>query len=88
MAARALAANGAKVYITGRRKDVLEASARIHGSKESLGLSGGSIIPLEMDVTSKASTKAAVETVQKESGFVNVYVPLSTILMDCSLAIV
>ena len=40
MAAQALAANGAKVYITGRRKEVLENAAKSHNPDE-----GGQIIP-------------------------------------------
>lgn len=40
MAAQALAANGAKVYIVGRRKEVLENAAKTHSPDE-----GGSIIP-------------------------------------------
>lgn len=40
MAAQALAANGAKVYITGRRKEALEKAAQEHDPK-----TGGQIIP-------------------------------------------
>ncbi|KAJ5721736.1 uncharacterized protein N7483_009670 [Penicillium malachiteum] len=72
VAARALAANCAKVYITGRRSDVPEKSAAIHGSQEALGPSGGTIIPLQMDVTSKESIEKAVQTIQKDNGYVNV----------------
>ena len=72
MYAQALAANGAKVYITGRRLDVLETSARVHGSAEKLGVQGGKIIPLVLDVTNKDSIKTAVEHITKEEGYVNV----------------
>ncbi|KAJ6028325.1 hypothetical protein N7540_003901 [Penicillium herquei] len=72
VAARALAANGAKVYITGRRSDVLEKSATIHGSQEALGSSGGSIISLQMDVTSKESIEKVVQTIQQDNSYVNV----------------
>lgn len=41
MATQALAANGARVYITGRRKDALENAAKTH-SPDNLG---GEIIP-------------------------------------------
>ncbi|ORY56584.1 uncharacterized protein BCR38DRAFT_450651 [Pseudomassariella vexata] len=73
-AAKTLAANGAKVYITGRRIDVLETSARIHGAPENLGANGGSIVPIAMDVTSKESIKAAVDTIIQKDGHVNLLV--------------
>ena len=69
--AQTLAANGAKVYITGRRVDVLETSARVHGAPEKLGASGGSIVPLAMDVASKDSVRAVVATITENEGFVN-----------------
>ncbi|KAI0601635.1 hypothetical protein F4775DRAFT_589403 [Biscogniauxia sp. FL1348] len=69
-----LAANGAKVYITGRRTEVLEKSARIHSDAERLGSSGGSIVPLVMDVTSKESIKAVVDEISAKETHVNVLV--------------
>ncbi|KAI1801239.1 NAD(P)-binding protein [Daldinia bambusicola] len=74
MIAQTLAANGAKVYITGRRTDVLEASARIHGSPEKLGPLGGSIIPITMDVTSKDSIRKVAAEITEKEGFVNILV--------------
>jgi NAD(P)-dependent dehydrogenase (short-subunit alcohol dehydrogenase family) len=71
--AQTFAENGAKVYITGRRESVLEKSAEIHGSVERLGNSGGAIIPLQMDVTSKDSIKNAVAQIAEKEGFLNVY---------------
>lgn len=73
MAARALAANGAKVYIAGRRTDVLEASAKAHGTPDKLGNSGGSLVPIAMDITSKESLSRAVAEISAKDGFVNVY---------------
>lgn len=73
-AAQALAANGAKVYITGRRQNVLEASASVHGATEALHSSGGSIVPLQMDVTSKESIQEAVQVISAQEKFVNVLI--------------
>ncbi|KAK2052494.1 NAD(P)-binding protein [Colletotrichum caudatum] len=72
--AQALAANGAKVYITGRRREVLEQSARVHGSAQEVIASGGQIIPLAMDVTSKDSIESAVDRISETDGYVNVLV--------------
>ncbi|KAI0116533.1 hypothetical protein GGR51DRAFT_321040 [Nemania sp. FL0031] len=72
--AQTLAANGARVYITGRRADVLETSARVHGAREKLGESGGEIIPLVMDVTDKESIKNAVGKIEAKEGYLNVLV--------------
>ncbi|KAL8735658.1 MAG: hypothetical protein Q9166_000827 [cf. Caloplaca sp. 2 TL-2023] len=71
---QALATNGCKVYITGRRLDVLETTARIHGSPDKLGPQGGSIIPIVMDVTSKESIKGAVDHITKTEGYLNLLV--------------
>lgn len=72
MYAQAFAANGAKVYITGRRQEVLETSARVHGSEDKIGSSGGKIVPLVMDVTNKDTIKAAVDHITQTDGYVNV----------------
>ncbi|KAH3912587.1 hypothetical protein HBH56_116930 [Parastagonospora nodorum] len=74
MYAQALATNGAKVYITGRRQEVLEKSARVHGSADKIGSSGGQIVPLALDVTSKDSIKSAVDHITKTDGYLNVLV--------------
>ncbi|KAI5863846.1 NAD(P)-binding protein [Durotheca rogersii] len=74
MIAQTLAANGAKVYITGRRADVLERSARIHGTPEKLGPLGGSIVPIAMDVTSKDSIKSVVAEIGQKEQYVNLLV--------------
>jgi NADP-dependent 3-hydroxy acid dehydrogenase YdfG len=68
---QALATNGSKVYITGRRLEVLETTARIHGSPDKLGPQGGSIIPLVMDVTSKESIKGVVDHIARTEGYLN-----------------
>lgn len=63
MATQALAANGAKVYITGRRWDVLRSAAETHSPAE-----GGSIIPVgPCDVTKKDDLQRLVDEIsQKE----------------------
>ena len=62
--AKALAANGVKVYVTGRRADKLKDAETQHPS-------GGSIIAVQMDVTDKESIQAGVDTIAKNEKFVN-----------------
>ena len=72
MMAKALALNGArKVYIIGRRKEVLEAAA-----KES---PHGNIIPLVGDVTSKHALQSIASLIEKEVGCINVLIANSGI---------
>ncbi|KAG8706880.1 Splicing factor [Ceratobasidium sp. 395] len=63
MIAKALAANGAKVYVGSRRSEAVEGSAQEHGPK-----ADGHLIPLELDVTDKTSIKNAVQTIQQNEG--------------------
>ncbi|GAA5878905.1 hypothetical protein JCM8547_007549 [Rhodosporidiobolus lusitaniae] len=60
--AKALAANGAKVYITGRRKEVLDKAVEEGG----VFPSGGSLHALPMDVTKRESILEGVKVVAKE----------------------
>jgi NAD(P)-dependent dehydrogenase (short-subunit alcohol dehydrogenase family) len=63
--ARALAFNGArKVYILGRRLEVLKTVAQAHAS----------LAPLKCDVTSKEDLQAAVDHITTEVGYVNLVV--------------
>ena len=72
MMTKALALNGAhKVYIIGRRKEMLEAAA-----KES---PHGNIVPLVGDVTSKDNLQSIVSYVEKEVGYINVLIANSGI---------
>ncbi|RYP19567.1 hypothetical protein DL765_003294 [Monosporascus sp. GIB2] len=65
MMTKALVGAGAKkVYILGRRKDVLEEAAALHPS----------IIPVECDVSTKSSLQAAVDFVAKDAGYVNLLI--------------
>ncbi|SJL11736.1 uncharacterized protein ARMOST_15144 [Armillaria ostoyae] len=66
--AKAFATNGAKVYITGRRLDVLEkAAASITGVP-------GTIVPLQMDVTDEESVKAGAKHVEGIDGKLDILV--------------
>ena len=82
--ARALLGAGAKkVYILGRRRDVLEkaaseSSAELKKASTSSGTSGV-MIPVECDVTSKASLQSAVDFVTKDAGYLNLLVANSGI---------
>lgn len=70
MAAQALAANGAKVYITGRRSEVLEKAAKSHNPHE-----GGEIIPLgPCDVTKKADLEKMYDELASKEKYINLLV--------------
>ncbi|QRV95628.1 short chain dehydrogenase [Ceratobasidium sp. AG-Ba] len=69
MAAKGLASNGAKVYIGGRRKEVVDKAAAEH-SKDITG----KIIPIALDVTDKASIESAVEIISKSDGKLDVLI--------------
>ncbi|XXG99870.1 hypothetical protein Hte_006211 [Hypoxylon texense] len=63
--ARALAFNGArKVYIVGRRLEVLKTAAKEHSS----------LVPIQGDVTSKADLQSVVDQITAEVGYVNLVV--------------
>ncbi|KAK0197874.1 hypothetical protein F5146DRAFT_1130798 [Armillaria mellea] len=68
MIAKAFAANGAKVYITGRRLNVLEqAAASVTGVP-------GSIVPIQMDVTDEESVKAGAKRIEGVDGKLDILV--------------
>lgn len=69
MAARALAANGMRVYITGRRKEVLDKAVDESGAFES----GGSIVALQMDVTDRESILSGVKAIEQKEEFISLY---------------
>ncbi|KDQ60424.1 hypothetical protein JAAARDRAFT_191803 [Jaapia argillacea MUCL 33604] len=83
--ARGLAANGAKVYISGRRTDVLD---KVSVEQAQQGLT---LIPLPMDVTNKTTIKDAVKTIKNEDGKLHILVnnaggkgPISSFIVDQS----
>ncbi|KAK0197863.1 hypothetical protein F5146DRAFT_1218565 [Armillaria mellea] len=66
--AKTFAANGAKVYITGRRLDVLEnAVSSVTGVP-------GSIVPLQMDVTNEENVKAGAKDIENIDGKLDILV--------------
>lgn len=68
MAAQVLAANGAKVYITGRRQEALERAAAQHHP----GQVGGEIIPCgPCDVTKKADLEKLYEEIAAKEKYLN-----------------
>ncbi|EUC32734.1 hypothetical protein COCMIDRAFT_99935 [Bipolaris oryzae ATCC 44560] len=70
MAAQALAANGAKVYITGRRQEALETAAKSHNPDE-----GGQIIPLSpCDVTKKDDLERMYQELASKEKYINLLV--------------
>ncbi|KAF5315071.1 hypothetical protein D9619_007292 [Psilocybe cf. subviscida] len=69
MIAQGLAAAGAKVYITGRRLDVLEKVAAAWDKQI-----GGEILPLQMDVTNKESIAKAKKSIEEKEGKLHILV--------------
>jgi len=70
MATQALAANGARVYITGRRVDALENAAKSHSPTD-----GGEIIPIgPCDVTKKEDLENIVAQISKKEKYINLLV--------------
>jgi len=70
MTARSLAANGAKVYITGRRVDKLKAAEQ--QADDSSGT--GAIIAVQMDVTDKSSIAEGVKHISSREKYLNLLV--------------
>jgi len=69
MITQGLAANGAKVYITGRRTEVLEKSAKEHEPE------GGQIIPTDShDMTDKASLDSLVKSLESKEKYLSLFV--------------
>ncbi|KZF21030.1 NAD(P)-binding protein [Xylona heveae TC161] len=67
MMAKALEANGAaKVYIIGRRQEVLDEAAK--------QAKHGNIVPIQGDVSSKEDLQRAAAIIQKDIGYVNVLI--------------
>ncbi|KAK0464211.1 short-chain dehydrogenase [Desarmillaria tabescens] len=67
MIARGLAENGAKVYIAGRRKEVLD---KVVAS----GSINGTVVALQMDVTDKESILSATRVLEEKEGKLHILV--------------
>ncbi|KAM0575029.1 hypothetical protein ACHAP9_001046 [Verticillium nonalfalfae] len=74
MIAQALEANGAIVYVLGRRKETLDKAASTSDIKRH-----GNIKPIQADVTNKKDLERAVEELTAAHGFVNVVIANSGI---------
>lgn len=70
MASQALAANGAKVYIAGRRFEVLENAVKKHGGDKV----EGQLIPIQMDETDPESIKKAYDQISSKEDKLNLLV--------------
>ncbi|KAL1720454.1 hypothetical protein EV715DRAFT_289418 [Schizophyllum commune] len=77
MIARGLASNGAKVYIGGRREDVLTASAVEYKWQ-------GKIIPLPMDATDKGDILTAKKHIARTDGYLDILVNNAGQVGPCS----
>ncbi|KAI0031033.1 hypothetical protein K488DRAFT_71713 [Vararia minispora EC-137] len=84
MIAQTFANNGAKVYIVGRRKDVLDNAVEKHG--KNLADPSGQMIPLQADITSKESIGQLADEVGRREKYVNVLVNNAGIQMGTSEA--
>lgn len=72
MIAQGLAHNGARVYITGRRVEVLENAAKTWGA--ALAHPQGTLVPLTADITDKASVAGLAEEIMRREGRLDVLV--------------
>ncbi|KAK2007913.1 short chain dehydrogenase [Colletotrichum eremochloae] len=69
MATQALAANGARVYITSRNQEKLDNAAETYGKN-----AAGEIIPLQADVTSKADIDRLFKEIESREGRLDVLI--------------
>lgn len=75
MATQALSANGAKVYITGRRTEVLEKAAKEHSPQNHDAPITGQIIPIgPIDVRSKDDLQKLVKEIESKDGYLSLVV--------------
>ncbi|OCH94512.1 NAD(P)-binding protein [Obba rivulosa] len=82
MIAQAFANNGAHVYITGRRADVLQTASETWGA--SLAHPHGKLIPIQADITDKASLQNLADEIAKREKHVDVLVNNAGISLNTS----
>ncbi|KAI0814784.1 hypothetical protein BC629DRAFT_812478 [Irpex lacteus] len=82
MIAQAFANNGARVYIVGRRSDVLLKSAETWGAK--LANSKGQLIPLTADINSKESIQILAEEIKSKEKKLDVLVNNAGVHLETS----
>lgn len=83
--ARALATNGATVYILGRRLSKLQEAAASIASQPLPP--GAKVLPLECDATSKPSLQAAASHIAHETGYINLLLANAGVLGPNYMAI-
>lgn len=75
MATQALSANGAKVYITGRRSEVLEKAAKEHSPQNHNADIHGEIIPVgDVDVRKKEDLEKLVSQIESKEKYLSLVV--------------
>lgn len=75
MATQALSANGAKVYITGRRAEVLEKTAKEHSPQNHNADIHGEIVPIgDIDVRKKEDLQKLVSQIESKEKYLSLVV--------------
>ncbi|KAJ9117720.1 hypothetical protein QFC24_006434 [Naganishia onofrii] len=81
MIATTFAVNGSKVYITGRRSDVLEATAKEINAQVKEHGGKGSVVPIQGDVSSKAKVKEFHEKIASQEEKLDVLINCAGVLI-------
>lgn len=84
MVTKGLAAAGAKVYITGRRLEVLEKAAKEWNDERNQLSGAGELIPLQLDVTDKQSILEAKVKFEKAEGKLHILINNAGQVGPCS----
>lgn len=68
MMAKALASHGAKVYIASRKQKVVDSTAASINELDAVKASGGKVVPLQADLSTKAQCDALAAKVEALEG--------------------